>query len=232
MALIMGQIERSEVNGPGTRAVLHFQGCDLGCKGCWNPGSHAFDTKKAADFDALKQWILDRKDVEGITFSGGEPMQQAQYLYLLADFIKTNRPNWSIMMFTGYTLKELEGGKYKWRQESDGTWVEGTALFWNEIKKHLDLIVAGRYNESKRTASLPLRGSENQEVIFLSDRYTEADLKPQEFEFNIAVDGLVKITGFPVGVDIEGIFSPKEEDTVIQKVPHDEDYDQGELVGA
>src|SRR5713101_3859933 len=40
--LIHGFIAHSRVNGPGLRAVVYFQGCNLGCASCWNPATHAF----------------------------------------------------------------------------------------------------------------------------------------------------------------------------------------------
>ena len=33
--LIHGFVAHSRVNGPGMRAVVYFQGCNLGCAGCW-----------------------------------------------------------------------------------------------------------------------------------------------------------------------------------------------------
>lgn len=226
--LLHGRIERSSVNGPGNRVVLHFQGCDLGCKGCWNAETHAFKTDKEVDFEELKTWLRDRPNMDGITFSGGEPMQQAQYLFLLTDFIKTERPDWSMIMYTGYTIKELERGAFKWHKSSDGDWQKGTPELWKEISSKLDLVVAGRYNQDKRSSDLPLRGSSNQEIVYLSDRYTESDLIAQEVEFSISDDGLVKITGFPIGWEID---APLEVKTSKPKTMED-DGDEGELVGA
>ena len=40
--LIHGFVAHSQVNGPGVRAVVFFQGCNLSCAGCWNPATHAF----------------------------------------------------------------------------------------------------------------------------------------------------------------------------------------------
>jgi len=40
--LIHGFVAHSGVNGPGVRAVVYFQGCNLACAGCWNPATHAF----------------------------------------------------------------------------------------------------------------------------------------------------------------------------------------------
>jgi pyruvate-formate lyase-activating enzyme len=41
--LIHSMLPRSTVNGPGARAVVWLQGCDLRCPGCFNPATHAFD---------------------------------------------------------------------------------------------------------------------------------------------------------------------------------------------
>src|ERR1700693_3729772 len=35
--LIHGFVAHSRVNGPGMRAIVYFQGCNLGCASCWNP---------------------------------------------------------------------------------------------------------------------------------------------------------------------------------------------------
>ncbi|MGH9631192.1 MAG: 4Fe-4S cluster-binding domain-containing protein [Bryobacteraceae bacterium] len=40
--LIHGFVAHSLVNGPGVRAVVYLQGCNLGCASCWNPATHAF----------------------------------------------------------------------------------------------------------------------------------------------------------------------------------------------
>src|SRR5271156_4104670 len=75
--LIHSKLPRSAVNGPGERAVLWLQGCDLRCRGCWTPPSHAFDRTRDKPVDQLGEWILSCSGVEGVTFSGGEPFQQA-----------------------------------------------------------------------------------------------------------------------------------------------------------
>ena len=41
--LVHSMLPRSVVNGPGERAVIWFQGCDLRCRGCFNPASHPFN---------------------------------------------------------------------------------------------------------------------------------------------------------------------------------------------
>ena len=76
--LVHSMLRRSAVNGPGERAVIWLQGCDLGCRGCWNPYSHAFDRGRDRPVEEVGEWILSCAGIEGVTVSGGEPFQQAR----------------------------------------------------------------------------------------------------------------------------------------------------------
>jgi hypothetical protein len=40
--LLHALIPASRANGPGLRTVVFFQGCKVGCVGCWNPRTHPF----------------------------------------------------------------------------------------------------------------------------------------------------------------------------------------------
>jgi anaerobic ribonucleoside-triphosphate reductase activating protein len=80
--LLHALIPASRANGPGLRAVVFFQGCSLGCPKCWNPSTHQFRGTEAS-VDAVVQGVLRARQehpLEGVTFSGGEPMQQADSL--------------------------------------------------------------------------------------------------------------------------------------------------------
>ena len=48
----------SRANGPGLRAVVWFQGCTLGCPGCFNPGTHNASGGYDSDTDTLAAEIL------------------------------------------------------------------------------------------------------------------------------------------------------------------------------
>ena len=124
-------------------------------------------------------------------------MQQAPYLYVLAAWIRENRPDLSIAMYTGYTNKELENGTFKWKSATDADWQRGSKQLWTAIKEHLDFAVTGRYVESMACHDEPLRGSRNQEVVFYTERYNETNLSGQVAEISVGDDGLVQITGFP-----------------------------------
>lgn len=196
--LIHSTLPRSAVNGPGERAVVWLQGCDLGCRGCWNPSSHAFDPTRDRPVEKVGEWILSCAGVEGVTFSGGEPFQQAPELRLLCEHLKSRRPTLSIGVFTGYALCDLAGGQWQWiAREGDG-WVKGEARLFDQIRQFLDFGVFGRFRQSMACGDKPLCGSRNQEVVFFTDRYSQRDLEPQGYEATIGGDGgIVIITGFP-----------------------------------
>lgn len=81
------------VDGPGVRYVVFFQGCPLRCLYCHNPDSWKLhDGKKTSDTATLKD-ILDYKNFikrGGVTFSGGEPLMQPEFLLSLIRGCKAN----------------------------------------------------------------------------------------------------------------------------------------------
>lgn len=192
--LIHSFVPASRANGPGLRAVVYMQGCSLNCRGCWNPETHAF-TGTAHQPAEIAQRILARAhELDGVTFSGGEPMQQGHDLLATMRTIHAAAPGLSIGMYSGYSHAELAVGRYHTRTVSD---CAERARLWPSIRNHLDFAVLGRYIES-RPGDLPLRSSTNQELQIFSDRYSSADFQPFEVEIQIDSEGLVQITGFPL----------------------------------
>lgn len=177
--LIHAIITHSRVNGPGVRSVVYFQGCDLGCTGCWNPATHAFVGRARRAEDVAAQ-ILSIVGIDGVTLSGGEPMQQGPALATLMSILKARRPSLSIGMYSGYSERELDA-----------------SAVWRDVRQHLDFAVLGRFVAAK-PSSLPLRTSANQILRLFSGLYREEDFQPQECEVQITQDGLVEITGFPL----------------------------------
>ena len=186
----------SRVNGPGLRAVVYFQGCSLGCSGCWNPETHAFAGKERS-VDEVADLIAcahEERGLDGVTFSGGEPMQQADVLLTLIESLRQRLPRLSFGMYSGYSLRELSGGLYWCRSELTRS---AKQRMWHDVRSYLDFAVLGRY-AAVRPSALPLRSSTNQMLELLSDRYTEEDFGPQEVEVQIDSQGTVQISGFPV----------------------------------
>lgn len=194
--LIHGFVNGSRVNGPGLRAVVYFQGCTIRCRFCWNAETHPFTGEERSIVQAADLVLCahEERRLEGVTFSGGEPMQQAYDLLSLIECMHSKLPAISFGMYSGYSAQELESGRYWCRREL--TQVARQEL-WRSIRGHLDFAVLGRY-VAEQSSTLALRTSGNQRLELLSDRYSEQDFEPQEVEVHIGEHGLVQITGFPV----------------------------------
>jgi len=191
-------LARSTVNGPGARAVVWLQGCDLRCPGCFNPASHSFDRDHDKTVEEVAERILASEGIEGVTLSGGEPFQQAGELRHLCEYIKLRRPDFSIGVFSGHTLQELLRRQWHWKAPGKDAWIRGDPALFTAIKQFLDFGVFGRFRRTMACADKPLCGSRNQEVVFFTNRYSLRDLAPQGYEVTISADGGHAIfTGFP-----------------------------------
>jgi len=185
----------SRVNGPGLRCVVFVQGCNLGCFECWNKSTHPFHGSELAIEEILVKlanYHL-QYSLEGITLSGGEPMQQAEELGKLVQGVRSALPTLSFGMFTGYSEKELETGRYFTRHGVDQ---DRRRTLWRSIRAQLDFAVMGRYNRLQPSHA-PMRTSANQALRLFSSRYTESEFGEQMVEITIAADGLTQTTGFP-----------------------------------
>lgn len=86
---LIGKIHSYEsfgtVDGPGIRFVIFAQGCALRCQYCHNPDTWSLeDPKILISPEALLQEVLKYKVYfqkrGGVTFSGGEPLMQAEFV--------------------------------------------------------------------------------------------------------------------------------------------------------
>ena len=145
-------------NGNGVRVTLWVSGCTHKCKGCHNSWTWNYNQGKifAEDSDEilnkLSNW-LSRDYVDGLTISGGDPLDQDKNtlfeLKQIVNWVKTNFPSKTIWIYTGYTYEELN--------EYQLAVVEG-----------VDVLVDGPYKEELRDiAHCPFRGSTNQRIIYM-----------------------------------------------------------------
>jgi len=147
----------SRANGPGLRAVIWFQGCSLGCPGCFNPGTHDPQGGYESDTELLAAEILAMSDiVEGLSISGGEPFQQSAALLDLLTRLADS--HLSRLVFTGYTMPEID-----------------RFPLGPEILRQIDVLIAGRY-AAARPVGHGLLGSANQQIHLLTGRYTLSQL--------------------------------------------------------
>jgi anaerobic ribonucleoside-triphosphate reductase activating protein len=91
--------------GPGIRAVIWVQGCPLNCRGCLAPDWISF---VPATFMTPEQILegLDLEQISGLTFSGGEPMEQAAGLAKLVRLARQKK-DLDLICFTGYRYEQL-----------------------------------------------------------------------------------------------------------------------------
>lgn len=96
-----------KVLGFFSRAVIWVQGCKFACPNCIVPESWDLEEGgESISLQFLADWILTQKGIEGVTFSGGEPMLQAEELSNLIDIIKLKK-DLGVVCYTGYTLENL-----------------------------------------------------------------------------------------------------------------------------
>ena len=167
MRIRLSGIEKeSIVDGPGLRYVLFSQGCIHKCPGCHNPQTHGFTGGETYEIEDLVREIGENPLLSGVTFSGGDPFNQAEPFSVLAE--KVRKMGLNIWSYTGYTIEELSGSKDP---------------FQKVLLDQVDVLVEGRFVQSLRTLSKPFAGSSNQRIIDLQkstpDRIVEVITEEQ-----------------------------------------------------
>ncbi|OYQ65767.1 radical SAM protein [Pseudanabaena sp. SR411] len=186
---IMGYLNRSEVNGPGCRAVVWVQGCWRECPDCFNPASWSLAVNQLVSVEELAERILSEPANQGVTFSGGEPFLQASALAALAKQVKAAGLN--VMSFTGYTLAELRSPSAP----------EGA----EDLLDQLDILIDGPY-----VAALAIHApdspvsSRNQRLHVFNPAFADKiDWASDQTEIHILKDGTRVFTGFRGQMDFD-----------------------------
>lgn len=169
--------------GPYSRAAVWLQGCHRRCEGCMTPDSRPLDGGFEVSVAELAQALTAEEGIEGITVSGGEPFLQAQALARLLTQVRA--AGLGVIIYTGYTLEQL-------RAMED----EAVHQILNELT---DILIDGEYVDALNDGA-PLRGSSNQRVLHLTDRYEscrwmyEGDARHTELRIT---DGKLTLVGIP-----------------------------------
>lgn len=146
---------RTRVLGPGERFAIWFQGCRRRCKGCMSESSRPLDGGRLASISKLCEAILSQRGLEGVTISGGEPFLQPEALFCLLEKIRHNA-NLGVIVYTGFTLEQL--------RELNNPWIDMA------LNGYIDLLIDGEYIDELNDGK-SLKGSANQRLLFLTDRY-------------------------------------------------------------
>ena len=158
---LSGIAYESLVNGIGMRRVLFAQGCVHNCKGCFNPDTHDFNGGELKNINEIIEDILKNPIIKGVTFSGGDPFEQADKFAYIAHELKMN--NLNIWCYTGYVFEYILENKEKRKG-------------WDELLNNIDVLVDGKFDETKKD-QLRYRGSSNQRIIDIQKTLETKDIK-------------------------------------------------------
>lgn len=149
-------------NGTGVRVSLFVSGCRNHCKGCFQPETWDFCYGKPYTNETEAEIIkaLSPDYISGLSVLGGDPLEpenQKELLPLLKK-VKAMYPEKDIWVYTGYTLEMLLSGRcHPCRPET------------MDMLRYIDVLVDGRFDDSKKDISLEFRGSSNQRIIHMKD---------------------------------------------------------------
>jgi anaerobic ribonucleoside-triphosphate reductase activating protein len=136
--------------GPGRRIGVWTQGCPFRCPDCISPEWQPLRPNKLVRVEEIRDHLLSLACHDGLTFSGGEPMLQAAGLLSLWRQLRTERPDWTLIVFSGYRRQELVASGQPEQQA---------------LLADADAFVGGPYVAALNDGR-GLRGSANQEIWF------------------------------------------------------------------
>lgn len=163
--------------GPGERVVVWTCGCTKRCPGCANP--ELWETRPEAAIEparlaAVLNDLAGRTGAHRITFTGGDPLEQAPALASVLAAIRSAFDD--ILIYTGYTFGELTAMPKlpkgllplpsSPQPSSGGLPNEGSAgaapSAHPEDAPLIDVLIDGPYVEAENDGVCALRGSTNQ----------------------------------------------------------------------
>lgn len=156
MLNLAGELTNSNANGPGMRYVIFTQGCSHApkCEGCQNKHTWSNESNMLISVDDMFEKIKKEMPlIKGVTFSGGEPFDQAVELSKLA--FKCKEVGLNVMVYSGFTYSELQ---------SKSIFKEAGIGF---LLKNIDILVDGKFEIDKTDNVKRYRGSNNQNMLYL-----------------------------------------------------------------
>ncbi|MCH5310884.1 MAG: anaerobic ribonucleoside-triphosphate reductase activating protein [Prevotella sp.] len=146
MLRIIKILEDTTVDGPGFRTAIYCSGCYHKCAGCHNPQSWDIEAGREMSIAEIMEKIK-ADPFANVTFTGGDPIYQAEGFALLAETIKKETAK-DIWCYTGFLYEQLLNGKYT-----------------EKLLQNIDVLVDGPYIEEQKDPDLLFRGSTNQRLI-------------------------------------------------------------------
>lgn len=153
-----GLITNDLTAAPGVSVSFFTQGCPHRCPGCHNPTTWNFDGGKEFTPQVLEE-IIQALTANEITRSfcvmGGEPLCEENLFLtnLVISYVREKVPGVKIYVWTGYYYEDL---------------LKNSAPHLKNILAETDVLIDGPYEEKYRDITLPMRGSSNQSIIYLT----------------------------------------------------------------
>ena len=154
------------VDGPGFRTSIYAAGCPNRCPGCHNPQSWDIANGTPMTTEEILPTIL-ADPFADVTFSGGDPMFQAEGFTELAQAIKSQTHK-NIWCYTGYLYERL---------------LEMPAQ--RKLLQYIDILVDGPFVESLKDETLRFRGSSNQRIIDVKKSFEEGKIVLSEYHESV-----------------------------------------------
>ena len=152
-------IKKADIaNGTGVRVSVFVSGCNHKCENCFNRECWDFNYGKEFTNKEIDKILeeLDHPYVAGLSLLGGEPLEHFNQkgLLPLVRKVKERFPEKNIWCYTGFTFeKDVMNNMYqKWEETP-------------ELLSYVDVMVDGKFEESKKDITLKFRGSSNQRII-------------------------------------------------------------------
>lgn len=157
------EVSDTEAEGPGKRYAIWVQGCSFRCRGCCNPELLNFYNNDmmidhAENVISRIEAAMKAHDIVGVSLLGGEPFLQAEGLAYIADWCQD--AGLDVMVYSGFTLKQIQD-----RRDAN----------WNHLLENTDLLVDGKYVQSKPDTQRRWIGSTNQKLHCLTEKYRPDD---------------------------------------------------------
>jgi len=181
--------------GPGRRIGIWVQGCSLRCAGCISPDTwRASEARMAVEaiVHSITPWL---QACDGITVSGGEPLEQPEGLHALLRAIRMVRPETNVLVYTGYAI--------------EAQWPQLQAM-----APLIDALISDPF-DAAQPHTRALRGSDNQRLHCLTPRGEalfagyERALTQEDRRFDLMLDaqGTVWLAGIPGRGDMQRLQS-------------------------
>lgn len=171
-------LKKTKVEGPEIRYCIWVQGCSRHCKGCQAVHTWSHSGGKLIKINDIIQDIRAQEGIEGVTFLGGEPFEQAEALGEIAEAVK--EMGLGVLCFTGGYLEKLSLNPVN-----------------KKLLENIDLLIDGPFELDNVDYSRPWCGSSNQRYHFLTDRYNEEIFSKykNKVEVNISKNGVIFMNG-------------------------------------